>query len=265
MSSTATAEPAAPSRPDTQRRLLYVAWQDPDSRAFVPVGRLGRDCTDGEVAYEYRYLRNAERLERFRPFVGFPHLRQAYRSSELFPFFENRLMPRTRPDYPDFVGALGLAPDADPFEVLARSEGRRQTDTIEVFPQPELDDSVARCRFLVHGVRYVPGAQDAIDSLARGDRLRLLVDRQNPTDTCAVLLRDDSFRLLGWVPRYLTELVHTPLDHLGPTGVDVHVEHVGDRDGPVHLRLLCTLEAQWPTDWASPMSGPEFEVLPLSG
>jgi hypothetical protein len=51
----------------------------------------------------------------------------------------------------------------------------------------------------------------------------------------------------------------------GDDWADVRVEPVGDRDGPVHLRLLCALEAQWPTEWASPMSGPEFEVLPPSG
>jgi hypothetical protein len=57
MVSTTLAEPAVPSRAGLQPRHLYVAWQDPESRAFVPVGRIGRDFTNGDVLYEYRYLR----------------------------------------------------------------------------------------------------------------------------------------------------------------------------------------------------------------
>jgi hypothetical protein len=50
---------------------------------------------------------------------------------------------------------------------------------------------------------------------------------------------------------------------MGAPGVDVRIEHDGVRDAPVHLRLLCALEAQWPTDWAPPMSGPDLELMPL--
>lgn len=170
-------------------------------------------------------------------------------------------MPRSREDYPGFLESLGLEPGADPFEVLALSEGRRQTDTIEVFPEPILVDGVARCRFLVHGVRHVPGAQEAIDSLAVGDQLCVVPDPQNPVDPLAVLLRDGDFHLLGWVPRYLTGLVNTPMAHLGPAAVRVVVEHTGARDGPSHLRLLCEMVADWPVGHELPFSGQKFESL----
>ncbi len=240
---------------------LYVAWQDPTTRAIEPVGRLDRLCGAPADTYEFRYLRRAVTLDGFRPFLSFPDLQRTYRSSYLFPLFENRLMPRTRADYPDFVRALGLGEDADPFEVLARSEGRRQTDNIEVFPEPTLEGGAVRCLFLVHGIRHIPGAEEAVDSLAVGERLSIVPDPQNPADRWAVGLRDGGFRLLGWVPRYLTELIHRPLEVLGPSAVDVRAEHVGARNGPIHLRLLCQLHAQWPHAQVWPFAGPEVEVV----
>jgi hypothetical protein len=263
MGSTTLADPGASAHAPPTPCRLYVAWQDPASRAIVPVGRLSRYVSNGDITYEYRYLRTAADLDGFQPFVGFPALNHAYRSSQLFPFFENRLMPRARDDYADFVGSLGLPPDADPFEVLARSEGRRQTDTIEVFPEPAFDDGVVHCRFLVHGIRHVPDAQEAIDSLRVGDALGVLLDPQNPVDARAVMLRDQTFHLLGWVPRYLTELVRTPLARLGPHAVHVCVEHIGRRDGPAHLRLLCALDARWPERAALPLSG--LDPVPTTG
>jgi len=261
MSSSVLTDTASSTTTGTPTGRLYVAWRDPVSRAMVPIARLDRSDTDGTTTYEYRYLRAAAASDRFRALVGFPDLRRAYRSNDLFPFFENRLMARTRIDYSSYLDALGLAVDADPFEVLARSEGRRETDTFEVFPEPTLSGGVARCRFLVHGVRHVPGASAAIEMLTVGDQLAVLPDPQNPADAQAVLLRDGDFHLLGWVPRYLTELVHTPLKRLGPDGIEVQVEHVGNPDGPVHLRLLCALAARWPADCAPPFRGPDFEPV----
>ncbi|HUP71393.1 MAG TPA: HIRAN domain-containing protein [Acidimicrobiales bacterium] len=265
MGSTPLADPAASARVPSNPCRLYVAWQDPVSREIVPVGCLSRDTSNGGLTYEYAYLRCAARLDGFRPFVGFPAMDRTYRSSDLFPFFENRLMPRGRDDYGEFLVSLGLPLEAEPFEVLARSEGRRQTDTIEVFPEPSVEDGIASCRFLVHGIRYVPGSQDAIESLVTGDSLRVVLDPQNRVDRCAVVLRDDAYHLLGWVPRYLTSLVRTPLAELGPDAVEVHVEHIGDREGPVHLRLLCALESRWPGGAVMPFSGPDFEPLPERG
>lgn len=250
---------------DTERRFeparLFVAWQDPDSRAMEPVGFLRRFERDAQPNYEFRYLSRVSHLATFRPFVGFPDLYRAYQSAELFPLFENRVIPRTRSDYGHFVRALGLGLDADPYEVLARSEGRRQTDTLEIFPEPALDNETVDCRFLVHGVRHFPGAQDAIDELAIGDFLRVMFDCQNPVDPRAVVLRDDGLRLLGWIPRYLTDFVRTPISDIGSKAVVVRVEHIAERDGPSHLRLLCRLTADWPTDRPWPFAEAEFAPM----
>jgi len=242
-------------------RRLFVAWQDPETRSITPVGCLTRrQGSDGET-FEFRYLRQARHLQHFRPFVGFSSLEECYRSTDLFPFFENRIVPRTRDDYVDYVGTLGLPIDADPFEILAHSEGRRATDAIEVFPAPSLDaDGVVTCRFLVHGVRHIPGAHDAIDGLTLGEVLSVLPDPQNEVDRLAVLLRTGGYRLVGYVPAYLTSLIHRPLDAYGSDAVQVNVEHIGDRNGPSHLRLLCRLAARWPDD-VPPLGGPDFEPI----
>lgn len=238
---------------------LYVAWQDPHTRSIEPVAHLDRIPQAGRGMYEFRYLRRALQLERFRPFLGFPDPRRVYRSEDLFPFFENRIIPRERADYGTFVNLLGLEEDADPFEVLARSAGRRQTDTIEVFPGPTYDDHSARCRFLLHGIRHIPGAEEACGALVVGDRLRAVLDPQNPTDPQAVLVRDEGWRLLGWIPRYLTGLIHEPLRLLGPGALTITVAHVAPPDAPIHLRLLCAVRAEWRPSWERPLSGGEFD------
>lgn len=251
----------APLPPASSRRL-FVAWQDPDNRAITPVACVQLVSDDNSDVYEFRYLRRVIGLPRFRPFVGSPDLRGVYRSSELFPFFENRLMPRRREDYGDYLASLALSIDADPFEILARSGGRRATDTIEVFPEPVVDPAsrTATCRFLARGIRHLPGAQSAIDDLRVGERLGVLQDPQNEHDLLALLLRSDDYRLVGYVPAFLTSVVHRAAEARGWTDVTVIAEHIGNRGGPVHLRLLCQLAVPWPFE-DTPFSGPEFELL----
>jgi uncharacterized protein YegP (UPF0339 family) len=259
MSSPALADRGVAPRAGGVHRL-FVAWQDPKTRSITPVGCLTRSQgSDGET-FEFHYLGRVRQLPHFRPFVGFPSLHGSYRSASLFPFFENRIMPRTRDDYSDYVGMLGLSDDADPFEILARSEGRRATDTIEVFPEPKLDDGTVTCRFLVHGVRHIAGAQDAINDLSIGDALYVLPEPLNEFDKLAVLLRTGDYRLVGYVPAYLTSLIHGPLDAYGLDAVRVNVEHIGDRSGPSHLRLLCNLAVRWPYD-VPPLADSDFQPI----
>lgn len=96
--------------------------------------------------YSFAYLKLAERLAHFEPLPGLPDVHRRYDSDQLFPVFANRVMPRRRPDYDLFTARLDLTGDADPFEVLARSGGRRATDRIEVFAAPQRTaEGRARC------------------------------------------------------------------------------------------------------------------------
>ena len=242
---------------------LYVSWQVGDRGSFVPVGVLTQ-LSGG--AYDFRYLRGAEAGTGFRPFIGFPDLHHVYRSTELFPFFENRLMPRSRSDHSSYLGALALPEDADPFEILARSGGRRATDTIEVVAEPVVDQATghATCHFLVRGVRHVPGAEDAIDGLAVGDLLRTEPDAANEYDEFARLLVTLGGAPVGYLPSYLSEFVHRSARTGSDEAIKVSVVHIGDRDGPSHFRLLCRLVAAWPAG-QPPFAGKAFEPLVPEG
>lgn len=195
---------------DVARRLL-VTWQHPESRLISPVGLLE---FDGH-AYRFRYIESALTVPGFRPFLGLRDLKGDYRSNELFPLFDTRVMSPRRPDYGTYLGRLGLGSDASPMEILARSEGRREADTVQLFPVPEVaPDRSTRCQFLVHGVRYVlrddPDAAERFDTLQVGQPLQLVPEPENPVNPRALLTTTtgDSRGRLGWAPNLLLDYLH---------------------------------------------------------
>jgi len=113
---------------------LFVAWRSGDAQngRWGPVGRLDYD---GQT-YRFCYTRGAHTLAGFQPFSQMDNLGQVYESEELFPLFANRLLARSRPDYQSFLTWSGFDPSnpPDPISLLSVTEGRRQTDSIEVFP-----------------------------------------------------------------------------------------------------------------------------------
>lgn len=241
---TAVEERLIESRPAAGRRL-FVAWQHPETRQVSPVGALEEPGPDGST-FLFRYLAGAAEVAGFHPFVGFPDFDDVFRSEDLFPFFANRLMPRSRSDFARWVQALGLAIDADPFEILSRSAGRRATDTVEVFPEPAVVDGVAVTTFLARGIRHLPNADGAIETLIQDDHLLVMHDAQNPEDHLALALRTDGQQMVGYVPRYLAPLVHRSREATDWSAVKVTVAHIGEQNGPAHLRLLCCLQMPWP-------------------
>lgn len=130
----------------------------------------------------FAHLKLVEQLADFEPLPGLPDLHQRYDSPRLFPVFANRVMPRTRPDFDLLAARVDLGGVADPFEVLARTGGRRATDRIEVFLAPERSaDNQSSVLFFARGIRHVLGAADAVAALQVGDRLVLADDSGNPT------------------------------------------------------------------------------------
>jgi hypothetical protein len=157
--------PVDPARLD---RHLLVAWQHPSTRAFDLVGRLDVPVAD-DKPYRFAYYRHAASVAGFRPFVDLPNLDRVYEAHDLFPLFENRLTPRSRADFPEVAAFVGLTGDADPFEVLARTGGRRATDTVEVVPEPAIDPVSGRLEvdFLVHGIRHHDGVDACLENSTR--------------------------------------------------------------------------------------------------
>lgn len=230
---------------------LIVAWQHPDDRTISPVGRLEHGPGLG---YRFRYLISAPQVAGFQPFLTFPDWAGDYRSPNLFPLFSQRIMSPRRPDYSQYLRQLHLDADASPWEQMARAEGRRHGDTVQVLPIPTVDeDGTSTSYFLAHGVRHVVGS--AFPPLSPGDALELRPDPGNRYNPAARLILDVGGTALGYVPDLLLEHV-VALELAGP--VDLRVEHVNGPDAPPHLRLLVRLHGAVPTGYV-PMSGPPWE------
>lgn len=248
----------------TGRNRLIVAWQDVSSRKYFPVARLSRLELRGGKIYQFVYIRGIDEAAKhgFKPFVAFPDYNEVYESSDLFPFFANRLVPPARLDHKEFVESLGLDSSAPPLEVLARSGGRRATDTVEVFalPSADPDEEYLAYFFLSHGLRHMPpDADNAAQGLSPGDRLRMMHDMQNRVDKEAIMLRTEGNCPIGFLPRFLLSDTWALL-HLGEK-VKIFVEQVNPPPAPIQQRILCKMKARRPADFA-PGRGRVYDPVP---
>ncbi len=239
-------------------KVLYLAWQDPQSRDWFPVGKL----TSETGVYRFVYTKGATLSKNFVPFGSMRNLHEVYRSRDLFPLFANRLISKKRPEYQDFLRWLDLREDeADPLVLLARTEGVRATDLLTVFPCPEPGpDGRYVVHFFSHGLRHLPDeARVRANTLRAGDKLYLLPDPQNPHDAYAIALRtDDPATIVGYCPRYISRDFLEILEN-APYSVEVRVKRV-NTDAPIQLRLLCTLIADWPESF-KPCSSEYYQEL----
>jgi len=240
---------------------LYVAWHTNDPPpVWGPVGRLDYDAPTG--VYRFQYTHGAESLHGFQPFDGMPNLDQVYESSELFPLFKNRLLSKSRPEFPAYLTWSGFDPDdpPEPIVILGRTEGLKQTDAVEVFPCPVPDRHGCYVNyFFAHGIRHhMPNAGPVLAQLHSGDRLQLRPHPQNPVDENAVaIFAHDT--MLGYVPRYLAADVGRLIRECPEQEVRLFAHRV-NRGAPMQQRLLCRLNACWPADF-QPCQGKAFEPI----
>lgn len=230
-------------------RRLIVTWKSDASKGILPVAQL---IIQVEPRYRFSYLDGARGALRcgFQPFLAFPSLETTYESQVLFPFFANRVLPTTRPDYLELLTAVGLdVQDASVAEVLGRTNGRRATDRIETILVP-VPDAQGRYRthFFLRGVNHSPRAEDVIAELAPGESLTLVGDPNNEYNPRARQLHARGHHL-GYVPDYLVD----DIDALESAGVmpAVFAERVNLRPHPAHYRLLCRMDCEWPSGFVS--------------
>jgi hypothetical protein len=242
---------------------LLVAWRSgTPERGWQPVGRLEHE---GGV-YRFVYTHGARKLPDFQPFPQMENLEEVYESEELFPVFENRLLSKSRPEYEAYLKWGGFDPNnpPDPISILGVTEGRRQTDSIEMFPCPSPDSFGCYVnKFFLHGLRWMPAqAQERLNQLQSGEELYLVPDVFNPSDPQAVALRPAKGErfMIGYVPRYLARDVWKLLQQCCPEYIKVLVERV-NKDAPLQQRLLCRMNACWPADFR-PCDGEEFRPIP---
>ncbi len=239
---------------------LFVAWRpEQSSSGWRPVGRL---VHDGGL-YRFCYTHGAQRSD-FRPFSGMDDLEQVYESEELFPIFKNRLLPKSRPEYDDYLRWSDFDPDKppDPIVVLGVTEGIRQTDAVEVFPCPSPDAYGCYLnKFFLHGIRWVGAeALEKINQLEPDDVLSFEPEEGNASDPYAVKVCAEPGFAIGYVPRYLARDVRHLILNCDVTFLELTVARV-NRDAPLQNRLLCRMNACWPEGF-QPCSGEEFLPIP---
>lgn len=248
-----------------QIQALFVAWQDQASKRYFPVGRLVSGLRPNRPHYEFCYLGGARQAKQvgFAPLLAFSDLNRTYRSDDLFPLFQNRLMPPGRAEYRDYLTNLAVDPaHADPMTILIRSGGGRATDSLEMFEVPKLaeEGNPYQTHFLAHGIRYLNLESHARAlSLRPDDRLMIMHDCQNSADQTALAMRTDDRVIVGYLPRYLLGDAFTLLERCRV--VEVYVARVNPAPAPLQQRLLCRLEACWPNDFR-PFCDPQYRPIP---
>lgn len=235
-------------------KALFVAYQDSVSRTWTPVARLTHD---GQL-YHFAYTQGAKSLPNFVPFGRMNELDAEYVSEQIFPLFANRLLPKSRPEYQDYLSWLGLSGVGhDALEELARTGGLRATDSLELIPCPEPTSSNQyEVYFFCRGLRHLPTeSQTRSLSLNKGEKLFLMQDIQNGSDEMALLLRtDDPVTVVGYVPRYYSAEFSSLIKLTGADAPKVTVEKV-NADAPVQYRVLCKFSAPWPMQFQPCQAG----------
>ena len=241
---------------------LFLAWQDKArTRHWFPVGRLDVDLPHSQ--YRFRYTQGADVARAhagFPPMVDFPELHRDYRSSELFPMFQNRVITRGRPDFADYLRRLDLPEEADPIEMLSVDGGFRATDSFEVFPKIEKrDDGAFRCRFFLHGWRHLTDiAQQRLDKLAAGEKLYVALELTNPETQMAVQIQTLDYCMIGWASRYLVNDLMATIAK-APGDYKAYVVRLNPVPAPSKQRVLVELSGHWPDH--DPMTTAEFRPL----
>lgn len=198
--------------------------------------------------------------------MSFPEFRTIYVAEHLFPLFSNRLLPPSRPEYRNYLGWLGVGDaERDPVTILARSGGRKATDTLELFLSPEQNDrGEFEIRFLVHGLNHVPEENvTRAMSLQPGERLLAMRDFQNPKDPDAVALRtaeqfDRDLYIVGYCPRYLRSEILRLID--AGSLPRITVERVNRAPAPFQFRLFCKAVMKWSSGFR-PFNEADFQPI----
>jgi len=170
-------------------------------------------------------------------------------------------MSRSRPDYSRFMEWLNIPNDEhDPMAILARSGGERETDTLAVFPCPEVNaQGQYHLYFFSHGLRHLPScAIERINQFEPTEKLGLAHQLQSNDESDALILTTEDHYIVGYCPRYLLaelfELIRQKLN------LEVQVERVNKTPTPLQFRLLCKMTVQASHDY-HPFSSFHYQPL----
>ncbi len=253
-------------------KTLFLAWEDPKSMSWFPIGRL---TYDGK--YQFVYTKGAVEAQTkfgFQPLISFPDLSKIYTSTQPFPFFSNRLMKPSRPEYKNYIQWLNIPESEDnPITILSRSGGRKVTDNYEIFPCPEPDkNGLYHIHFFADGLKYLnPKVIENINQLKADECLYLEEINQLKIDEYLYLekkfetlfhkrlliLCTKNHDILGYCPCYVEDTFRR--NHQNQK-IKVQIERINPVPAPLQLRLLCNITAKWNEEFR-PFSSSEFKPI----
>lgn len=221
-------------------KKIYVGWQDQETREWIPVAKLERT----DAGYKLTYTAGAQRCQGFAGLGRMNKLDATYFSRDLFPFFENRLIKKSRPEYKKYLAWVGFSnQDPDPLDILQITGGIRSTDNFELFSTPSYENNKLLLNFFPRGLRYIHNrAIDDISTLASNTTLFIMHDLQNEIDKGALILRTENPKInIGYIQKYYNKGLKKALDL--KFGVRVSVLQINP-DAPIDMRILCRLEIE---------------------
>lgn len=239
---------------------LVVAWQNQSNREWIPIGIL---CYDGNF-YTFSYTRGAKRAKEsgFKLLPRMDILEQTYYAPKeaLFPTFANRLLTKSRPEYEDYKQWLSLDGD-NAMEELAKNNGIRATDSIQLYAIPQKQDNQYKLEFFSHGISHLNfHYQQRVAELKAGEKLFIAKDVQNKFDNNALLIRTkDPVEIVGYIPRIYAKDISCLLDN--DKSASLEVKQI-NKDAPMQFQLLCSFNAKWNSKF-KPFGSEDFELLNL--
>lgn len=226
---------------------VYVAWQDQATRQWHTIARLRRLAT----GYEFGFTKGVDRLHSIPLDLFQMDVKKRYISDELIPLFRNKLPSRNRTDFIKLSNWLNLKGNEGEFEALAKFGLIPGTDSILIYPEPEIVLGRYRLEFFVHGIRHMH--KDALmrcGELDENDRLLPVLDVQNPVDQNAIALRPENVPLLiGYVPTFYSADIRRILaDQNLAAGARIKIVR-NNKDAPLQIRLMCRIDASVPQNF----------------
>ncbi len=244
---------------------LYAAWQD-ENRSWHTIGRL----TQRGGLYEFVFTKGASVLGTMPKDLLGMNIYHSYRSPQLFSLFRNKLPSRTRPDFRQMAGWLGLSGDESEIALLEKFGLIPGSDSTLVYPEPDISSGKYVVEFFIHGLRHT--GEDALrwcEVARRGARLLPLLDLQNPFDASAVAVRpEDQSTIVGYVPAFYAHDFYQILKDPNCAAAARITLLRCNQDAPPQLKLLCRFESPLPklfvplaTDEHQPMEQPVLLAL----
>lgn len=220
---------------------VYILWQDQVTTLWHPVAKLTRE----RDLYRLNYTRGANASNNFTPFPNMDNLDKVYESHELLPILQNRILPKSRPEFKDLISWLDLDPvEFDPLDYLSITGGVRKTDNYRILKLPDLIDGKYIYDFLISGIHYLnDDAKCVIENLKEGEELQYYFETNNPVDKRAIALTEKkSGCFIGYCPRYLVRDFRKLIEG-GEDGDSIFRIKKVNSKAPASYRVICSFES----------------------